>query len=504
MLRRYPAPVAELLPSAILSGWGLKMMFTQTEPTVGRYDTPLEQPRQRSGLEYRSIAYVAAVADFIYLLGAWAIGFTGYQYVAFGSAPDPSLFIGLGLVMSTIFLLAMHSAQAYSPESIQLLRPQIRLICILVPSTFAFLLTVIFFLKIGENYSRGAMLITAVIVLAGLISMRCFWHWYLPSAAAAAYFRMRRVLLVCNEDFPVEHWQYEAMASGMTLVQILHLSGDSLLSPSALERLWQSEAEHLDEVFIVWRDPNVANLELYLNELRRSVLPVNVIFDGVVGRLTNAPARKIGSMTAFQTQRPPLSLYERGTKRAFDIAFSLFAIVSLLPLLMVVAIAIKLDSKGPILFRQVRKGYGGRSFRILKFRSMTVMEDTDDIRQATRNDPRVTRIGAVIRTLSIDELPQFWNVLRGEMSIVGPRPHALAHDALYDSLIAKYAYRRHVKPGLTGWAQINNCRGETPNIEKMEERIFHDLWYINNWSFWLDMKIVVRTSIQIWDTGKAY
>jgi putative colanic acid biosynthesis UDP-glucose lipid carrier transferase len=135
---------------------------------------------------------------------------------------------------------------------------------------------------------------------------------------------------------------------------------------------------------------------------------------------------------------------------------------------------------------------------------MTVMEDSADIRQATRNDPRVTRMGAIIRASSIDELPQLWNVLRGEMSIVGPRPHALAHDELYDAQIAKYAFRRHVKPGLTGWAQINNCRGETPNIEKMEERIFHDLWYINNWSFWLDMKIVVRTAIEICDFGKVY
>lgn len=479
-------------------------MITPFEPKIGNDYISYEQKSQRGGPEYHVIAYVAAAADFIYLLGATGVGFTGYQYAVFGSAPDPSLFIGIGLVLSTIFVLAMHSAQAYSPESIQLLRPQIRLICILIPSALAFLLTVIFFLKIGTTFSRGAILMTAVISLSGLICTRLFWHWYLPSAAAAASFKMKRVLLICHEEFSAEHWQHKAAASGMTLVQVLRLSDENLLPVNALQRLGQSETDNIDEVFIIWRDPNVSKLEFYLGELRRSASPVNVIFDGVVGRLTSAPARKIGGMTAFQTQRPPLNLYERGTKRAFDIIFSLLAILSLFPLLLVVAIAIKCDSRGPVLFRQVRKGYGGRSFRILKFRSMTVMEDSADIRQATRNDPRVTRMGAIIRASSIDELPQLWNVLRGEMSIVGPRPHALAHDELYDAQIAKYAFRRHVKPGLTGWAQINNCRGETPNIEKMEERIFHDLWYINNWSFWLDMKIVVRTAIEICDFGKVY
>ncbi|WP_117190461.1 exopolysaccharide biosynthesis polyprenyl glycosylphosphotransferase [Rhizobium terrae] len=479
-------------------------MFTPIETQTERYNNSFEQMPQSRGLEYRSIAYVAAGLDLIFLVGASGLGFAGYEYIAFGSVPDPSPVIGIGLVLSTTFVLAMHSAHAYSPESIQLLRPQIRLICILVPSTFAFLLTVIFFLKIGQAYSRGGTLMTAMIVFVGLISTRVFWHLYLPSAAAAGSFRMRRVLLICREDFPTDHWQHEAAASGMVLTQTLRLSEEGFLAANALERLKQSESDYIDEVFIIWQDPNVANLEFYLGELRRSALPVNVIFDGVIGRLTSAPSGKIGSMTAFQTQRPPLSLYERGTKRAFDIVFSLTAILSLFPLLLVVAIAIKLDSPGPVLFKQIRKGHGGRCFRILKFRSMTVMEDGGDVRQATRNDPRVTRIGAVIRAASIDELPQFWNVLRGEMSIVGPRPHALAHDDLYDSQITKYAYRRHVKPGLTGWAQINNCRGETPNIEKMEERIFHDLWYINNWSFWLDMKIIIRTAVQICDFGKAY
>ena len=479
-------------------------MLTPIEPkTEPLYSPPLATPK-RGALDYGVIAYVAAAVDFIYLLGASAVGFTGYEYLVFGSAPDPSLFVGMGLVLSMIFVLAMHSSQAYNPETLQLRRQQIGLICILIPSVLAFLLTVVFFLKVGTMFSRGAISVTAVVAIGGLICTRFFWHWYLPTAIAASSFKMKRVLLICHEDFPVEQWQRSALASGMAVAQVLHLTDENLLPVEPLEKLKRDHAEHLDEVFIIWRDPNVSNLEFYLGELRRSALPVNVTFDGIVGRLTSAPSRKIGATTAFQTQRPPLNFYERGTKRIFDIFFALTALVALLPLLAAVAISIKIESRGPVLFRQSRKGYGGRPFRIIKFRSMTVMEDGHEIRQATRDDPRVTRLGKVLRSSSIDELPQLWNVLRGEMSIVGPRPHALAHDDLYDSQIAKYAFRRHVKPGLTGWAQINNCRGETPNIERMEERVFHDLWYINNWSFWLDTKIILRTALQLCRPGKAY
>src|SRR5690606_32687338 len=147
-----------------------------------------------------------------------------------------------------------------------------------------------------------------------------------------------------------------------------------------------------------------------------------------------------------------------------------------------VAVAVFAESGRPVIFRQSRKGFGERSFTIFKFRTMRVCENGATIAQARRGDSRVTRLGAVLRRTSIDELPQLLNVLKGDMSIVGPRPHAIAHDHYYDALIATYAYRHHVKPGLTGWAQINGLRGETRDIVSMEDRIRHDIWYINSWS----------------------
>ncbi|HZM85902.1 MAG TPA: sugar transferase, partial [Blastocatellia bacterium] len=171
----------------------------------------------------------------------------------------------------------------------------------------------------------------------------------------------------------------------------------------------------------------------------------------------------------------------------------------LAPVMIAVALLIKLDSNGPIIFTQWRSGFNGRLFRIFKFRSMTVLEDGPVVRQATREDHRFTRLGRWLRRTNIDELPQLFNVLRGEMSLVGPRPHAAAHDCEYESLIAAYAFRYQFKPGITGWAQLNGYRGETRTLGLMSKRVELDLWYIKNWSVWLDIKILLGTlTREVW------
>jgi lipopolysaccharide/colanic/teichoic acid biosynthesis glycosyltransferase len=157
-----------------------------------------------------------------------------------------------------------------------------------------------------------------------------------------------------------------------------------------------------------------------------------------------------------------------------------------------VAIAIKLDSPGPVLFRQTRHGYNNETIKVFKFRSMTKADDGEFV-QAARNDSRVTRVGAILRRTNIDELPQLINVLRGEMSIVGPRPHATVHNKMFEGKISVFSRRHVVKPGITGWAQVNGLRGATETFEKMQRRVEHDLYYIDNWSFWLDLRIIVMT-----------
>jgi undecaprenyl-phosphate galactose phosphotransferase/putative colanic acid biosynthesis UDP-glucose lipid carrier transferase len=199
-----------------------------------------------------------------------------------------------------------------------------------------------------------------------------------------------------------------------------------------------------------------------------------------------------------------LSHSERALKRAFDIVSATAILILLSPLMLLTALMIKLDSRGPALFRQKRNGFNGSKFLIYKFRSMRVLEDGAHIQQATRNDLRFTRLGRWLRRTSIDELPQLFNVLAGDMSLVGPRPHAVAHNNEYQNVVSNYAFRHHVKPGITGWAQVNGFRGQTQTIDLMAKRVEYDLWYINHWSLWLDLRIIIKTVLTMASQPSAY
>jgi Undecaprenyl-phosphate glucose phosphotransferase len=236
-------------------------------------------------------------------------------------------------------------------------------------------------------------------------------------------------------------------------------------------------------------------IEDILAVLRVLPVPVHLLPDENVTHFLASRLVNIGHAWTTELKRAPLDFGEQALKRSCDLLLSGVGLVLLAPLMLITALAIKLDSKGPVLFSQTRNGFNGRSFRIFKFRTMCVLEDGPVIRQAIQDDPRVTRLGRWLRRTSIDELPQLFNVLSGEMSLVGPRPHAAAHNAEYGKLLADYAFRYHMKPGITGWAQVNGYRGETQKVELMAKRIEFDLWYIHHWSFWLDIRILLKTLI---------
>ncbi len=191
-------------------------------------------------------------------------------------------------------------------------------------------------------------------------------------------------------------------------------------------------------------------------------------------------------------------------KRAIDLGVAIPALLLLAPLMAAIALWVVLDSRGPVLFRQRRLGLGGQPFRILKFRTMTVLEDGEIVTQAHKNDARVTRAGSFLRRTSLDELPQLINVIKGEMSLVGPRPHAIAHDKYFAALIANYELRSRVKPGITGWAQVNGFRGETLTTEAIRQRVTLDLWYARHWHPVLDLKILLRTARVVLQQESAY
>jgi Undecaprenyl-phosphate glucose phosphotransferase len=239
---------------------------------------------------------------------------------------------------------------------------------------------------------------------------------------------------------------------------------------------------------------------------RLKVVPVaaRLLPDVRVRSLTTLTSVARSSSFSIEVQRAPLSAMQRFFKRALDIILAALALIFFLPLMVLTALSIKLESPGRVIFRQTRKGFNGREFVIYKFRTMTVQENGADVIQAMRDDSRVTRLGRLLRSSSVDELPQLFNVLKGDMSLVGPRPHALAHDNYFETVLSDYAFRHHVKPGITGWAQCNGARGATPSVEYISERVRLDLWYINNWSFWLDVQILFKTLFEVLRKHNAY
>jgi exopolysaccharide biosynthesis polyprenyl glycosylphosphotransferase len=191
------------------------------------------------------------------------------------------------------------------------------------------------------------------------------------------------------------------------------------------------------------------------------------------------------------------SRQRQALKRLLDLAIAIPALLLIAPLLAAIALWVRLDSRGPVLFRQTRSGLRGRPFTILKFRTMTVLENGATVVQATQDDPRITRAGRFLRKASLDELPQLLNVIRGEMSLVGPRPHALAHDIYYAARIEEYPQRQRAKPGITGWAQVHGLRGETPTLDSMRRRVLFDVWYARHASPMLDIEILLRTPFEV-------
>ena len=241
-----------------------------------------------------------------------------------------------------------------------------------------------------------------------------------------------------------------------------------------------------------------------LEELKDTTASIYFVPDMFITDLIQGRSGSVCGMPVISVCESPFTGSNGIIKRASDIILSLLILILVSPLLLIIAVAIKLNSPGPVIFKQRRYGLDGKEILVYKFRSMRVCEDGDVIQQAQKNDVRITRLGAFLRKTSLDELPQFINVLQGRMSIVGPRPHAVAHNELYRNLIKGYMIRHKVKPGITGWAQINGYRGETNTLDKMQARIDYDLDYLRNWSLRLDLRIIFKTILVVFKDSAAY
>ena len=260
---------------------------------------------------------------------------------------------------------------------------------------------------------------------------------------------------------------------------------------------------HIDLIYLSLPMATQHRILSILDGLRDTTASIYFVPDTFVTDLIQGRMGTVSGIPLVAVCETPFTGYNGVVKRASDIVLSLLIIALVSPLLLLIALATKLSSPGPVLFRQRRYGLDGREIVVYKFRTMTVMEDGDNIKQAEKGDKRITRLGAFLRASSLDELPQFLNVLQGRMSIVGPRPHAVAHNELYRKLIKGYMVRHKVRPGITGWAQVNGYRGETETLEKMKGRIDLDLNYLRNWSLRLDLHIIAKTVLVIFKDERA-
>jgi Undecaprenyl-phosphate glucose phosphotransferase len=467
---------------------------------------------RRAGLSSDAIPYVLLTADaFVILLSSLAGGI-GYQISVGNPIQNILPHCAVGLLASFIHVLRMSGSGYYNFPNSAKRRVEVSEILVCWFTTGLLLAFMAFLFKFGVAYSRGAFVAFYFLAPMGLLGVRKLSKIALAAAVSRGAIGKRDTVLIgdFNEMAALEP---QDLLDFLGAVQVkrftLSREDDPLVRSSTDIPIINSVANFVRrhncrEILLALPWSDAGRIEFVRDQIKALPVAARLLPDMRVRSLTNLTSSVRQRVLAIEIQRAPLSAGQRFVKRIMDIFVASLALIFFTPVMVLTAIAIKLDSPGPVIFRQNRKGFNGRQFTIFKFRTMTVQENGPAVAQATRYDPRVTAIGRLLRSASIDELPQLLNVLRGEMSMIGPRPHALAHDNYFENILSDYAFRHHVKPGMTGWAQCNGARGATPSIEHISRRVKLDLWYINNWSLWLDIQILIKTFFEVMRKRNAY
>ncbi|MCE9686973.1 undecaprenyl-phosphate glucose phosphotransferase [Shewanella sp. AS16] len=457
--------------------------------------------------ENNSFSFLYRFIDVLILGMALAI-----MLMLYGVEFDRSYLLLLAVELFLFTYLA-ESAQLYKSWRIGRFSRMIWSLSGILLLSFFLIVAALFILKEGETYSR-------VVILGWFL---CAWFilvaWRVTAKAIKTYRRkhglsMQKVAIIGLTHSSMElHRQIEKnIELGFDCVGFFddrdaerlkefdpQLIAGSIEDAVALAR--RGEVAKLYLCLPIWAEKRIATI---IQALGDTTVDVLLIPDFMLKNLMHARIGSVGEIDTISVFESPLNGMKDFYKRSFDILFSVCVLLAIAPLLVIIALGIKLTSRGPVLFHQDRYGLDGKRIGVYKFRSMTVAENGDKVTQATRGDRRITPFGAFLRRTSLDELPQFFNVLMGDMSVVGPRPHAVAHNEEYRQLVNYYMLRHKVRPGITGWAQVNGWRGETDTLEKMEKRIEYDLAYIRNWSLWLDIKIVYMTFFTGFTNKNAY
>ena len=444
---------------------------------------------------------VVAGGEGLVVFGASLLGWILFE-IGSGRVASFHAAVSIGIMASVFFLVGAWATGLYRISA--LLVPQLRHVSLVCAAVLLLLTANLFVLKASAEVSRGFLITFAAMLMVTQSLAR------IGIGAALSYLVAQKVIVgrravIVGSPFELSRLNPRDLFRSFGLSEIGRVTipqGQNVplagLDWAATEAVRMARALRANEFIIATPWANADHVDRIEQGLRLSPLPVRLLPDcGARTLLARHGRSGDGSLRLIDLQREPVGLAGRIAKRSLDLLVASAAILVLLPLLAGAAMAIRIDSAGSSIFRQRRNGFDQRTFTIYKFRTMSEMEDSGSVPQASRDDARVTRVGRYLRRSSIDELPQLWNVVRGDMSLVGPRPHALAHDEHYEQEIGDYCVRHHVKPGITGWAQVNGLRGETRDTARMERRVEFDIWYITNWSLLLDLRIILRTCLEV-------
>jgi polysaccharide biosynthesis protein PslA len=442
-------------------------------------------------------------AEILLIITAAVVSGIGYHYFGHGTIGSTASYTAFGMLAALLYVVPFVGHGESSIRTFLAGGQSMQRIALRWHVAFLLIAVIGFLTKTTDEFSRGWIALFFLIGLFGLLRLEQVAARLFRHALEQGRVRPRRLMLVGSDEDLAAHrakrtqnTQHDLVVAAMRLAP--EQLGNDTAALTSLASALRSASDHarslsVDDILLLPSTRRADILNACLDSF--SLLPVNVHLDAFsdIEPVVTPKIEAVGPIVALTLSAAAVSPVALLGKRVFDVVVALFALIVLAPVFALVAALVKLDSAGPVFFRQRRRGYNHGEFRIYKFRTMTTLDDGDQVKQACHNDLRVTRVGRVLRRWNIDELPQLLNVLTGQMSIVGPRPHAVAHDRLFETRIDRYARRLNVKPGITGWAQVNGFRGETDTDEKMSQRVAHDLHYIDNWSLPFDLYIIVLT-----------
>ena len=452
-----------------------------------------------------TLGVVGAVIEVVAITAVSIASGTIWHLAAYGRVDDIQHWAGVGLLTGLLYVLPFLFATDYRAD--RFVARSRTLSRILNVWTYAFfvLAALAFLTKTTGSASRGGLVLFFLAGTATVVATDALLSSFFRAMIASGRVRARRLLIV-GEAAPIARFttHHRLADGGFQVVDAIAVDSDPIRTCVDGDGLEAHVARAMEiartagvlDVLILTDDSNRPGIGARIAD-RFMQLPVNVHLGelAVARQFPQLSVGRIGKAQTLALCHAPLDPFQRALKRLLDVVGAAVGLVLLVPLFLVVAVLIKLDSPGPAFFLQRRHGFNQRQFRIWKFRTMSTLDDGAHVAQAVANDPRVTRVGRWLRRYNIDELPQLINVLFGQMSLVGPRPHAIAHDKYFERAIRRYPRRLNVKPGITGWAQVNGFRGLTETEHAMRSRLAHDLYYIDNWSIALDLYIIVLTVV---------